>query len=117
LAGRLGRQTWPADLAGRLGRQTRQADLAGRLGRQIWPADLAGRLGRQTWPADLAGRLGRSDLLKLKMAFQFLPTARSAVGLVITLFTFHSFYRDIWTFDHFNISHMKPNGLAFAYGT
>jgi hypothetical protein len=41
LAGRLGRQTWPADLAGRLGRQT-------------WPADLASRLGRQTWPADLA---------------------------------------------------------------
>jgi hypothetical protein len=31
--------------------------LAGRLGRQTWPADLAGKLGRQTWPADLAGRL------------------------------------------------------------
>jgi hypothetical protein len=29
------------------------AVLAGRLGRQTWPADLAGRLGRQTWPADL----------------------------------------------------------------
>jgi hypothetical protein len=43
LAGRLGRQTWPADLAGRLGRQTWPADLAGRLGRH-----LAGRLGRQT---------------------------------------------------------------------
>jgi hypothetical protein len=40
LAGRLGQQTWPADLAGRLGRQT-------------WPADLAGRLGRQTWPVRL----------------------------------------------------------------
>jgi hypothetical protein len=31
--------------------------LAGRLGRQTWPADLAGRLGRRTWPTDLAGRL------------------------------------------------------------
>jgi hypothetical protein len=31
--------------------------LAGRLGRQTWPADLAGRLGRQTRPTDLAGRL------------------------------------------------------------
>jgi hypothetical protein len=53
--GRLGRQTWPADLSGRLGRQT-------------WPADLAGGLGRQTWPADLAGSLGRQTCLKLKMA-------------------------------------------------
>jgi hypothetical protein len=40
MAGRLGRQTWPADMSGRLGRQT-------------WPSDLAVRLGRQTWPADL----------------------------------------------------------------
>jgi hypothetical protein len=66
LAGRLGRQTWPADLASRLGRQTWPADLAGRLGRQTWPADLAGRRGRQTWPEDLAGRLVKiKDGLKI----------------------------------------------------
>jgi hypothetical protein len=33
----------------------------------------------------------------------FLPTARSAVGLVITLWHIHSFYRDIWPFGHFDI--------------
>jgi hypothetical protein len=45
--------------------------LAGRLGRQTWLADLAVRLGRQTWPADLAGRLGRQTCFVkdgLKMA-------------------------------------------------
>jgi hypothetical protein len=40
MAGKLGRQTWPADLAGRLGRQTWLADLAGRLGWQTWPVSL-----------------------------------------------------------------------------
>jgi hypothetical protein len=38
------------DLTGRLGQQTWPADLGSRLVRQTWPADLAGRLGRQTWP-------------------------------------------------------------------
>jgi hypothetical protein len=42
------------------------ADLAGRLGRQIWPADLAGS-GWQTWPSDLAGRLVKiKDGLKIE---------------------------------------------------
>jgi hypothetical protein len=31
--------------------------MAGRLSRQTWPADLASRLGRYTWLSDLTGRL------------------------------------------------------------
>jgi hypothetical protein len=48
----------------------------------------------------------------------FLPTARSAIGLVITLSYFHSFYLDIFAFDYFDISRklrFKKCSLGLAW--
>jgi hypothetical protein len=74
-------------------------DLAGRIGRQTWPADLAGRLGRQTWLADLAGRLGRQSKSREQtyIVLRGVGEERKALTLHVNLPLLKSFLDDFPT--------------------